>query len=225
MSNVQCTRLQNQCDECRIARSRVPAWVDPSLLECPGYGVVFNCVYKGTRTQAEKAVEVIQSCASGAYGQKVRVHAAYRRSSDRDAKILEGPWIDITTPRPKGEKNGKSKNAAPSGLIYKAPKLLGLADPKQLYEKNYAKNRCVQCLVDFPSPIAQNGDIENIIIDRLTKEGFECGAIHPQSHSSLHRLKWWAETHPDKVPEEPPGSKHKPGEVRTRGNAWVRTKR
>ncbi|KAL4985430.1 hypothetical protein BDW68DRAFT_179714 [Aspergillus falconensis] len=222
MSSSQCTRLHNQCDECRIARSKLPAWINPSFLECPGstYPVIFTGTYVGARTRAEQMAEIIQSCVSGLYGNDVPIHAAFRRATDPNEGVEAGPWVDITT-----------KNSQPD-LWRPGIKLPGVYCRQ--YQKVHTKQRVVTCLVDFPHKIKKDGDMEQAIMHRLESQGFKGYTRHPESeqdqtpHASLHRLDWWVYTHPEVVREEPPPSrenKYKPGEVYIKNNAYVRKKR
>ncbi|KAL4971968.1 hypothetical protein BDW66DRAFT_13445 [Aspergillus desertorum] len=255
MSSSPCTRLHNQCDECRIVRSKLPRWINPSFLECPGstYPVIFTGTYVGTRTQAEQIVKIIQSCVCSLYDHDVPIYAASRRAKDQDKGLEAGPWVDITTQNsqldpwgmgalPPGVKlpGGKSKSAGrtASSLLFKAPRLIGLADLKPVYHSQYqkvhTKRMVVTCLVDFPLKIRKGGDIEQAIMHRLERRGFRGYTRHPESeqdqtpHASLHRLDWWAYTHPEVVREElgpSRESRYKPGEVYVKNNAHVRKKR
>ncbi|KAL4733178.1 hypothetical protein BDV11DRAFT_175941 [Aspergillus similis] len=248
MTSSQCTRLHNQCDECRIARSKLPGWINPSFLECPGstYPVIFTGTYVGARTQAEHLVGIIQSCVSGLYGHDVPIHAAFRRATDPDKSVKAGPWFNITTdngqPDPWGLgtklPRSKRKSKPTSNLLFKAPRLIGLAEPKAVYDRQYKKGhmkkRVITCLVDYPHKIQKDGDMEQAIMHRLESQGFMGYTRHPESeqdqtpHASLHRLHWWVYTHPEIVREEPKPSReriYKPGEVYIKNNAYVRKKR
>ncbi|KAL4998860.1 hypothetical protein BDV10DRAFT_184763 [Aspergillus recurvatus] len=252
MSSSRCSILHNQCDECRIARSKLPGWIDRSFLECPGgiYPVIFTGTYVGARTQAEQIVEIIQSIVSSLYGQEVPIHAAFRRATDPGKGVEAGPWVDITTKNsqldfwepgafPPSIKFPRSKSAGKPALslLFRAPRLIGLADPKPVYDRQYekvhTKQRVVTCLIDFPHKIKKDGDMEQVIMHRLESRGFKGYTRHPESeqdqtpHASLHRLDWWVYTHPEVVKEPGPSRqcKHKPGEVYIKNNAYVRKKR
>ncbi|KAL4766830.1 hypothetical protein BDW60DRAFT_16825 [Aspergillus nidulans var. acristatus] len=256
MTSSQCARLHNQCDECRIARSKLPRWINPSFLECPGstYPVIFTGTYVGSRTQAEHFVGIIQSCVSSLYGHDVPIHAAFQRATDPDTGVKAGPWIDITTDNsqpdpwglgvlPPGTKlpgnKWKSAGKPMRNLLFKAPRLIGLAEPKAFYDRQYKKGhmkkRVITCLVDYPHKIQKGGDMEQVIMHRLESQGFNGYTRHPESeqdqtpHASLHRLDWWVYTHPEIVREEPPKlsreRKYKPCKVYIKNNAYVRKKR
>ncbi|KAL6228834.1 hypothetical protein BDW75DRAFT_246280 [Aspergillus navahoensis] len=227
MSSSRCTRLHNQCDECRIARSKLPGWINPSFLECPDgtYPVIFTGIYVGARTQAEQMIEIIRSCVSGLYGHDVPIHAAFRRATDSNKGIEAGPWVDITTKISQPDLWGP-------GALSPGIKLPGVC--RKRYEKVHTKQRVVTCLVDFPHKIKKDGDMEQVIMHRLESQGFKGYTRHPESeqdqtpHASLHRLDWWVYTHPEVVREElgpSRGSKYKPGEVYIRRHAYVRKKR
>ncbi|KAL4755779.1 uncharacterized protein BDW70DRAFT_165130 [Aspergillus foveolatus] len=255
MASSQCTRLHNQCDECRIARSKLPRWINPSFLECTGstYPVTFTGTYVGSRTQAEHLVGIIRSCVSGLYGHDVPIHAAFQRATDPDTGVKAGPWVDITTDNSQSDAWGlgvlppgtkvpgtkwKSAYKPTRNLLFKAPRLIGLAEPKAFYDRQYKghlKKRVIACLVDYPHKIQKGGDMEQVIMHRLESQGFNGYTRHPESeqdqtpHASLHRLDWWVFTHPEIVMEDPPKlsreTKYKPCEVYIKNNAYVRKKR
>ncbi|KAL3491084.1 hypothetical protein BJX62DRAFT_129296 [Aspergillus germanicus] len=203
----RCSSLSSLCKECQLPYAKVSRDVRSDYLVCPkdAYPVSITFEFTGTR---EKACELVAY-----FHQEVRkmfnikddkpqaVHGAVKRLPNGTG--VPGSWKDLTTP---GAKSAKPFNPNPGILTlpqYKAPIKAGMY---REHAKHTSEVRQVSILVDIPFAISSGGEIEMMLLsndklpDWLDKKAMQ----HPNAgHPSVHRLKWWGQTHPHVEPKEP----------------------
>ncbi|PTU23125.1 hypothetical protein P175DRAFT_0499681 [Aspergillus ochraceoroseus IBT 24754] len=194
---MPCTTLPTMCDQCRIVYTKIPRTINPNYLNSPenSYPVIFNVVLFGTTTDAREFVRWALPRLSIMYSREVPMYSAARRAESGNDPA--GHWHDLTCPPPLKKDPSWLQKFALAGTPFRSEiEALKAARTRQAH----TKPRDISLLVDFPSPIQPGGEIQNTIVASFVRYDKiqSVGVIkHPDGDTSLFRLTWWAETHPE----------------------------
>ncbi|CEL04145.1 hypothetical protein ASPCAL05277 [Aspergillus calidoustus] len=199
----KCSSLSSLCDECRLQYGEVSRDVKSGYLVCPkgSYPVILTFEFLGTPYKARELVEYFHGRVAKMFNcEDMPVYGAVKRLPNG----TDGPgsWLDLTTPGAKFAKAFK-----PNKGYFTLPSFEDAIDAglQAEYSKVHSKVRQVSILADIPFTISPGGEIETMMVSQILPKWVDKKAMqHPNAgHPSLHRLKWWAETHPHAEPKEP----------------------
>ncbi|KAL2820982.1 hypothetical protein BDW59DRAFT_164386 [Aspergillus cavernicola] len=197
-----CTTLDTMCEECRYTKKTITPTLPDKYLTCPlgTYPVMLECVLMGTADEASDIASKLAAHINQFICQKVSLHAVVRRSAAGGHGA--GRWYDVTTrdyPAPMSltySSSAKPKNVEkPSNLMFwRTAKINEKKRVKKPAEK--PKFRDFRILLDFPVPIEPRGPAEKHIVHGLPNNVKIIKVKIIKTHHTLHRLCWWARTHP-----------------------------
>ncbi|KAL2796202.1 hypothetical protein BJX66DRAFT_142570 [Aspergillus keveii] len=199
----RCSSLFSLCDECQLQYAKISRDVKSDYLVCPkgSYPVIITFEFLGTPDKARQLVEYFHGRVTNMFNiEHMSVYGAVKRLPNG----TDGPgsWLDLTTPGAKFAKAFKPNKGYLTLPSFKDAIEAGL---QAEYAKAHSKVRQVSILADIPLTINPGGEIEMMMLNKILPEWVDKKAMqHPNAgHPSVHRLKWWAETHPHAALKEP----------------------
>ncbi|KAL4762806.1 uncharacterized protein BDW70DRAFT_158413 [Aspergillus foveolatus] len=201
----KCSTMNSLCSECRNVLKAIRPNVSDRYLGCrPNiHPVIVECLLTGTSDDAIAIVRNLHKRIIRYTTRHFYLHAAVRRSAIPGRK--SGHWYDITT---EGLHHCRAcstsrlydnKGSGTIQMVFYSPYSWAKKQKKKKQKhikKTHVKLREIQILMDFPGQIERAGMIEKKIFESLPKSVKLIKLEHIRAHHALHRLEWWARTHP-----------------------------
>ncbi|KAL6237925.1 hypothetical protein BDW75DRAFT_237802 [Aspergillus navahoensis] len=204
-SERECNTMKSLCGECCHVLKAVQPDVSEKCLECPPsiHPVLVECILTGTSDDAAAIVGDLHERITKYTSCRFDLYAAVRRSATSGHR--SGHWYNITTKELPSSRacpisrhyENKSPGAIQS-VFYSPYSWAKKQEEKKLkhIKESHVKLRDMMILMDFPWQIEKGGMIERKIFQSLPKNVKVTKLKHIWAHHTLHRLEWWARTHP-----------------------------
>ncbi|KAL3472283.1 hypothetical protein BJX99DRAFT_262481 [Aspergillus californicus] len=187
-----CTTFETMCDKCKRLYGKINPHVSPLYRQCPASTTTYivDGTYIGTKVKAIDIVEKFSAQIQLNAKRDTPVHAAVRRSAG--SSYSAGNWYDVTS-LPSETRHVDSSPSLLEQVFYwhwmkQQKRKDEAADAKR------SKKREISILVDLHFWPDEDYDTFflraiNEVVENIQTEVFEM-------HCSLHRLRWWKDTHP-----------------------------
>ncbi|KAL5000894.1 hypothetical protein BDV10DRAFT_183077 [Aspergillus recurvatus] len=201
----KCSTLESLCRECHHALEAIQPDVGDKYLECPPniHPILIECILTGTSDDAAAIVVDLHQRIIRYISRRFDLHAAVRRSATSGRR--SGHWYDITTkelPSSRAcstSRNYDNKSPGTIQKVFYSPYSWAKKQEKKKQKhikKTHMKLRDMKILMDFPWQIEKGGMVERKIFESLPRNVKVTKLKHIRAHHTLHRLEWWARTHP-----------------------------